>query len=92
MKAVAKVLDILQGDKNTKFGYLVSTIEKLKEKLQKQKDKLSESRNVCLPLLNAILDGVEKRFLGVFKGPNSNCSCNSYSCTERPLDRKQGYC
>lgn len=71
MKPMAKALDILQGDKNTKFGFLVPTLEELKKRLQKQKAKLIESGNVCLPLVNAVLNGVNKRFFEVLRNPEA---------------------
>ena len=71
IKPVAKALDILQGDKNTKFGFLVPTLETLKGRWQKQKNKLSEKHSVCLPLVNAILDGIKKRFSEVLKDPKA---------------------
>ena len=69
VKHVAKALDILQGDKNTKFGFLVPTLEELRRRLEKQKTKLTENNSVCLPLVNAILDAISRRFSTVLKDP-----------------------
>ena len=60
MKPVAKALDILQCEKNTKFGFLVPTLEELRKR--KQKSKLTENSSVCLPLVNVILDAITRRF------------------------------
>ena len=65
MKPLAQALDIFQGDKNTSFGFLVPTLERLKEKLKKQQPRLIGKKSVCTPLANAILDEITKRFSGV---------------------------
>ena len=67
MKHVAKALDILQGDKNAKFGFLVPTLKEVRRRLEKQKTKLTENNSVCLPLVNAILDAISTRFSTVLK-------------------------
>ena len=74
MKLMAQALDRLQGDKNTLFGFLVPTIERLKEKLQKRQTQLIEKRSVCIPLLNAILDGITKRFSGILTDPKATAA------------------
>jgi hypothetical protein len=71
MKPVAKALDILQGDKNTKFGFLVPTLEELRKRLEKQKSKLTENSSVCLPLVNAVLDAITRRFSVLLEDPEA---------------------
>ena len=68
---MAKALDILQGDKNTKFGFLVPTLEELRKRLEKQKSKLTENNSVCLPFVNTILDAITRRFFTVLKDPEA---------------------
>jgi hypothetical protein len=71
MKPLAQALDILQGGKNTLFGFLVPTLERLKEKLQKRQTQLIEKRSVCIPLMNALLDGITMRFSEVLTDPKA---------------------
>ena len=71
MKPVAKALDILQGEKNTKYGFLVPTLEELRKRLEKQKSKLTENNSVCLSLVNTILDAIARRFSTVLKDPEA---------------------
>jgi len=58
-RPVAEALDILQGEKNIGLGFLLPTISILKSKLEKLKD--SPSITSCTPLLQGILDGINKR-------------------------------
>ncbi len=57
-KPLAQALDVLQGDAHIHLGYLLPTITILKEKLEH----ILESSKVCIPLVQALLDGLEKRF------------------------------
>ena len=57
MKYLSKALDILQGEKNMFLGYLIPTIQMLKVRLTD----LLPSLTLCKPLVEAILNGLEKR-------------------------------
>jgi hypothetical protein len=53
------------------FGFLVPTLERLKEKLQKRQTQLIEKRSVCIPLMNVLLDGITRRFSEVLTDPKA---------------------
>jgi len=65
MAPVAKALDILQGESNIHLGWLLPTITSLISKLQK----LRASLKYCKPLIDALLDGVNKRFGEMMSDP-----------------------
>lgn len=58
MKPVVKALNILQSETNTHLGWLLPVISELQSKLRR----LEASANMCLPLISAIQQGVQKRF------------------------------
>lgn len=65
MKPVVKALNILQSDSNTQLGWLLPVIYELQYKLRRQE----ASNKVCLPLIKALQQGVQKRFGGMMKDP-----------------------
>lgn len=58
MQPIAKSLDILQGDKHVCLGYLLPTLTAINKSL-----KSLSSLNYCMPLVNALQKGIEKRYL-----------------------------
>lgn len=65
MKPVVKALNILQSETNTHMGWLLPVIFQLQAKLRR----LEASSEVCLPLISAIHDGLQKRFGGMMENP-----------------------
>ncbi|XP_072530968.1 zinc finger BED domain-containing protein 4-like [Salminus brasiliensis] len=65
MKPVVKAFDILQSETNTHMGWLLPVIFQLQAKLSR----LETSSKMCLPLIRAIQDGVQKRFGGMMEDP-----------------------
>lgn len=65
MKPVVKALNIFQPETNTHMGWLLPVIFQLKAKLSR----LETSSKMCLPLIRAIQDGVQKRFGGIREDP-----------------------
>ncbi|KAL3993420.1 trace amine associated receptor [Sarotherodon galilaeus] len=65
MKPVVKALNLLQSETNTHMGWLLPVIFQLKVKLSR----LETSTKMCLPLIRAIQDGVQKRFGGMMEDP-----------------------
>jgi len=61
MGSVAMALDILQGEKNMYYGYLVPTIVQLKRRIESAQTS-GEGLKHCNPLAKALLDGISKRF------------------------------
>ena len=61
MKSLATALDIFQGEVDTFMGSLLPTIVCLSECIEKKKLKESE-RLDFIPLIDAINDGIHKRF------------------------------
>lgn len=57
---MACALDILQGEKNTYYGYLIPCIATLWHKYERLK---TENFSLVKPILNACIEGLEKRFL-----------------------------
>ncbi|MCI4377133.1 hypothetical protein PGIGA_G00200140, partial [Pangasianodon gigas] len=55
---VSMALNILQSETNTQMGWLLPTIYLLDSKLKK----MEASVKVCLPLINALQQGLQKRF------------------------------
>ena len=63
MKSLATALDILQGEVGTFTGSLLPTIVYLTERMEKKKEKLKKSEKLAfIPLIDAITDGIHKRF------------------------------
>lgn len=70
MKPVAMALNILQGESSVHMGFLLPTLYQLLEKLRK----LESSCKMCRPLVDALRDGIQKRFGEMMKGPELlNC-------------------
>ena len=61
MKPICCGLDVLQWDKEVGLGHLVPTLTVMKSELQ-QILEMNESLIVCLPLVQLLLDGIERRF------------------------------
>lgn len=64
---LAKALDILQG--NVPYGYIMPTLLNLRHQLLVLKDKFCD--NICLPLLDSQIQGLENRFEDIFRIENS---------------------
>ncbi len=62
MQHVASGLDFLQGDDGMFLGYMLPTIQMMKEQLEKTKEKVT----MCKPLADAALRGIRKRFDAYF--------------------------
>lgn len=58
MSPFAKAVDVLQGEASVQMGWLVPTITLLKTKLQN----LRLSSKFCVPLVDALQAGLERRF------------------------------
>ncbi|XP_072536994.1 zinc finger BED domain-containing protein 4-like [Salminus brasiliensis] len=65
MKPVVRALNILQSETSTHMGWLLPVIFQLQAKLSR----LKTSSKMCLPLIRAIQDGVQKRFGGMIEDP-----------------------
>ncbi|CAL9694236.1 unnamed protein product [Knipowitschia caucasica] len=65
MCPVAKAIDVLQGETNVQMGWLIPTITLLKTKLQH----LRLSSKCCVPLIDALQSGLQKRFGEMLKDP-----------------------
>ncbi|XP_060776445.1 uncharacterized protein LOC132885931 [Neoarius graeffei] len=65
MRPVVKALNILQSKTNTHLGWLLPVIFELQSKLRRQE----ESTKMCLPLIRAIQQGVQKRFGVMMEDP-----------------------
>lgn len=65
MKPVVKVLNILQSETNTHMGWLLPVIFQLQAKLSR----LETSSKMCLPLIRAIQEGIQKRFGRMMEDP-----------------------
>ena len=64
MAPVAAALDILQGDKNISIGYLLPTLTVLQTQLEKLKR--NSGIKHCKALINALCNGLTKRFSHMF--------------------------
>lgn len=62
---VAKAIDVLQGETSVQMGWLIPTITVLKKKLHN----LCLSSKCCVPLIEALQVGLEKRFGEMLKDP-----------------------
>ncbi|XP_073709424.1 zinc finger BED domain-containing protein 4-like [Misgurnus anguillicaudatus] len=65
MSPVAKSLNILQGEVNIQMGWLLPTITTLTTKLEKTRPSL----RFCKPLVDALLEGLRKRFESMMSEP-----------------------
>ena len=66
------------------------TLEELKRQLEKQKTKLTENNSVCLPLVNAILDAISRRFSTVLKDPaRIAAAISTHSIKDTRTDNKE---
>ncbi|KAL3987791.1 hypothetical protein ACER0C_014906 [Sarotherodon galilaeus] len=65
MKPVAMALNILQGESSVHMGFLLPTLYQLLEKLRKPES----SCKMCRPLVDALRDGIQKRFGEMMKDP-----------------------
>lgn len=65
MCPVAKAIDVLQGETSVQMGWLIPTITVLKKKLHN----LRLSSKCCVPLIEALQVGFEKRFGEMLKDP-----------------------
>ena len=65
MMPLAKALDVLQSDKMAYKGVLVPTISVFLEKMEQMKHGIP--LQYCNPLINAIINGVKKRFEYIFQ-------------------------
>lgn len=65
MKPVVKALNILQSETSTHMGWLLPVILQLQGKLKR----LEASSQMCLPLIQAIQEGLQNRFGGMMEDP-----------------------
>lgn len=65
MKPVVKALNILQSETNTHMGWLLPVVFQLQAKLSR----LETSSKLCLTLIRAVQDGVQKCFGGMMQDP-----------------------
>ncbi|XP_041833130.1 uncharacterized protein LOC121634520 [Melanotaenia boesemani] len=65
MKPVAMAINILQGETSVHMGFLLPTLYQLQEKLIR----LELSCKVCRALVDALLNGIQKRFGGAMEDP-----------------------
>ncbi|KAI2645468.1 Zinc finger BED domain-containing protein 4 [Labeo rohita] len=65
MKPLVTALNILQSETNTHLGWLLPVVFQLEAKLSR----LETTSKMCLPLIRAVQDGIEKRFGGMIKDP-----------------------
>lgn len=56
MKPISKALDVLQGEKHVRIGYLLPTITAVTKELNEL-----NNLNYCRPLVNALKNGLKKR-------------------------------
>lgn len=65
MKPVAMALNILQGESSVHMGFLLPTLYQLQEKLKR----LESSCKMFRPLVDALWEGIQKRFGDIMKEP-----------------------
>lgn len=81
MKPLAAALDILQGDTNTYFGYLLPTLISLANKWNKMKKYFQGARHFGASLiLNACLEGLLRRFSALFQLESEEAIIASITC------------
>ena len=68
MKSISDALDVLQNEENMSIGCVLPVLTLLKENLERFKD----DRNIihCVPLINCLLEGIERRFGPLFTDTN----------------------
>ena len=68
MKSISDALDVLQNEEKMSIGCVLPVLTLLKEKLERFKD----DRNIihCVPLINCLLEGIERRFGPLFTDTN----------------------
>ena len=63
MKLLATALNILQGEDDTFMGSLLPHIVYLTECMEKKQEKWKESKRLAfIPIIDAVIDGMHKRF------------------------------
>ncbi|KAJ8358396.1 hypothetical protein AAFF_G00010350 [Aldrovandia affinis] len=67
MKPLVRALNILQSETNTHMGWLLPTIYQLEVKLKRMAT--ANKVKVCLPLVQAIQQGIQKRFGEMMQDP-----------------------
>ncbi|KAJ8405309.1 hypothetical protein AAFF_G00323000 [Aldrovandia affinis] len=67
MKPLVRALNILQSETNTHMGWLLPTIYQLEVKLKRMAT--ANNVKVCLPLVQAIQQGIQKRFGEMMQDP-----------------------
>ncbi|XP_060742575.1 uncharacterized protein LOC132856807 isoform X2 [Tachysurus vachellii] len=65
MKPVTSALNVLQSENNTHMGCMLPTVFQLRKKLQR----MEATSKLCLPLLQALQEGLDKRFGEMMKDP-----------------------
>lgn len=65
LEPLARAIDILQGDQNTFFGYLLPCLGSLHKKLTRIQIEI-DHKNIIRPLLDACVSGLLKRFAVYF--------------------------
>lgn len=70
MEPIATGIDLLQSD-NFYYGVLLPTLHTIRDQLNEMKG--DKSIEICLPLLNVVLSGLEKRFNPFFDIKNELC-------------------
>ena len=68
MKPISDALDVFQNEENMSIGCVLPVLTLLKEKLERFKDDRSIIN--CVPLINCLLEGVERRFGPLFTDTN----------------------
>lgn len=68
MKLISDALDVFQNEENMSIGCVLPVLTLLKEKLERFKDDRSIIN--CVPLINCLLEGVERRFGPLFTDTN----------------------
>ncbi len=68
MKPIADALDVFKNAEKISFGCVLPVLTVLKKKLVMFKDNRSVIH--CVPLVNSLFKGVERRFSPLFSDPN----------------------
>ena len=76
IKSFSQALNIIQGDKNVYFGYLLPTVTRLRKKLEAK----AASSDLCKPLGDALCRGIEKRFGPLFDDKRALVSAAVLPC------------
>lgn len=67
MKPIAQALNILQSETKMFVGYLLPTLTILREKLEAKR----ASATICMPLVSALLNGIDERFADILIDPEA---------------------